>query len=569
MKRRAQRRRWRGFGVVGLLLALVLGTLGFASPASAATLTSASDSFTRTTANGLGTADAGGAWALAGTANRFAVGSGTARFTTDAATQVSGYLAATAIQDTDVSATLGVSAAPAGGPVYLGVLARHSATTDYTGRITVRPGGSVSVSVLAGGVTVEQVVVAGLAAYPSSGVRIRFQATGASPTTLRARAWKTGTTEPATWQISTTDSTGGLQSAGAVGVRAYLSSGATNGPIVQTVDDLTATSLTASNAAPTASFTTTPSGLQVAVDGRGSSDPDGMIASYAWTFGDGATGTGVTANHTYTTGGSYTVTLIVTDNSGATGTSSRQLTVTPLNRSPVPTLLEQSNALTASFWGNQSLDPDGTVVGYTWTFGDGSAGSTASTSHVYAAPGTYTVSLTVTDNGGATATTHRGISVYASGVRPTQVQWRTDLSAAIDGGTAYLDVNKSVPKPAIVLDIDNTALQSYYQPRAATPAVLTFEQRAITDGYAILFATGRTLDGGGTVTQLQSAGYRVDSLCFKDPTASSTPASKTACRAAWASQGYTIVASVGNHTTDLDGGNSGQEYLLPNYNFLD
>ena len=38
---------------------------------------------------------------------------------------------------------------------------------------------------------------------------------------------------------------------------------------------------------------------------------------------------------------------------------------------------------------------------------------------------------------------------------------------------------------------------------------------------------------------------------------------------AWEAQGYTIVANVGNHTTDLDGGHSGQEYLLPNYAFLD
>jgi PKD repeat protein len=294
-----------------------------------------------------------------------------------------------------------------------------------------------------------------------------------------------------------------------------------------------------------------------------------MIASYAWDFGDGTTGAGVTATHSYGTGGSYSVALTVTDDKGATGTSRRQLAVAPLNRSPVPTLLEQSNALTASFWGNQSVDPDGTVVGYAWTFGDGSTGSTASLSHAYPTAGTYTVTLTVRDNSGATATTTRAISVYAAGVRPTQAQWLTDLNASMDGGTAYLDANTSVPRPAIVLDIDNTSLQSYYKAFAATPAVLAFEQRAIADGYTILFATGRALDSGGTSNQLTSAGYRVDALCFKDPTAASTQASKTACRAAWATQGYTIVADVGNHTTDLDGGNSGQEYLLPNYGFLD
>ena len=45
--------------------------------------------------------------------------------------------------------------------------------------------------------------------------------------------------------------------------------------------------------------------------------------------------------------------------------------------------------------------------------------------------------------------------------------------------------------------------------------------------------------------------------------------SKTACRAKWTAGGYGIIANIGNHTTDLAGGNSGKQYLLPNYGFLD
>jgi PKD repeat protein len=85
----------------------------------------------------------------------------------------------------------------------------------------------------------------------------------------------------------------------------------------------------ASNQAPVASFTTQSSALQLAVDGSASSDPDGTVASYEWTFGDGATATGQTASHTYTAAGSYTATLRVVDNLGkASAVVSKTITVT-------------------------------------------------------------------------------------------------------------------------------------------------------------------------------------------------------------------------------------------------
>lgn len=85
------------------------------------------------------------------------------------------------------------------------------------------------------------------------------------------------------------------------------------------------------NAAPTASFTATPASgaapLGVHVDASASTDADGTVASYSWTFGDGSSATGVTADHTYTTAGSYTVTLTVTDDGAATDTATRTVTV--------------------------------------------------------------------------------------------------------------------------------------------------------------------------------------------------------------------------------------------------
>jgi PKD repeat protein len=82
--------------------------------------------------------------------------------------------------------------------------------------------------------------------------------------------------------------------------------------------------------------------LSVAFDASGSSDPDGTIASYAWTFGDGATGSGMTCAHTYTQPGTFTATLTVTDNVGAQGTATVRITVIDPNIINAPSGLSAS-----------------------------------------------------------------------------------------------------------------------------------------------------------------------------------------------------------------------------------
>jgi len=179
------------------------------------------------------------------------------------------------------------------------------------------------------------------------------------------------------------------------------------------------------NQSPVASFAVSPTsgapGTTFSFTGASSYDPDGTIVGYQWTFGDGSSGSGVAAQHAYASPGPYTVRLTVTDNGGASNATTRSVSVSaPTNQSPVASFAVSPTSgapgTTFSFTGASSYDPDGTIVGYQWTFGDGSSGSGVAAQHAYASPGTYTVRLTVTDNGGASNTTTRSVSVQSSGM---------------------------------------------------------------------------------------------------------------------------------------------------------
>ncbi len=143
-----------------------------------------------------------------------------------------------------------------------------------------------------------------------------------------------------------------------------------------------------------------------------STDSDGTIASTKWDFGDGSPEvSGVDATHTYAEPGTYTITLTVTDDDGATGITTREVTVTN-NAAPTATIAAPSIAGLKVDVSGSGADSDGTVASYSWNFGDGSpAESGATASHTYAEGGTYTITLTVTDNKGATGTATRQVTV--------------------------------------------------------------------------------------------------------------------------------------------------------------
>jgi len=219
------------------------------------------------------------------------------------------------------------------------------------------------------------------------------------------------------------------------------------------------------------------------------------------------------------------------------------------------------------FDGRQSRDAEGPIASWAWTFGDGTTASVPRVTHTYPRPGTYEVTLTVRDGAGASRTL-RDPEVFAIA---TEEQWLADVARALDGAKAYLDSQQSVPRRAIVLDLEDTALKFGTPLGRAIPPVLDLAKRADQDGYKVLFATDRAPDAGETLDELRTAGYPVQgagSVCFRDPKVT-VEATRIACRAAWVSEGFTIVANIGNHVEDLNGPNSGKTYLLPNYGYLE
>ena len=200
--------------------------------------------------------------------------------------------------------------------------------------------------------------------------------------------------------------------------------------------------VTAPNQPPTAAFTASCSGLTCSFTSS-SSDPDGSISAYSWTFGDGATSTAQNPAHTYAVGGTYTVTLKVTDNQGGTGTTSHGVTVTQPNQPPTAAFTSSCSGLTCSFTSTSS-DPDGSISAYSWTFGDGATSTSQNPSHTYGAGGTYTVTLKVTDNQAATGSTSKSVTVTAPNKPPSAA-----FTASCSGLTCGFTSSSSDPDGSI------------------------------------------------------------------------------------------------------------------------
>jgi PKD repeat protein len=130
-----------------------------------------------------------------------------------------------------------------------------------------------------------------------------------------------------------------------------------------------------------------------------STDLDGNIVSWSWDFGDGNFSTQQNPIHRYDDDGTYTVSLTVTDDERAPNTTTKQVVVANI----APTAAFSFSPVNPTTWDSvqftdQSTDPDDPIQLWHWDFGDGNTSTQQNPAHRYDNPGTYTVSLTVTDD---------------------------------------------------------------------------------------------------------------------------------------------------------------------------
>jgi PKD repeat protein len=171
-------------------------------------------------------------------------------------------------------------------------------------------------------------------------------------------------------------------------------------------------------------------GAAVAFDGSASADSDGDALTYAWSFGDGSGGSGVRPSHVYADNGTYSVTLTVTDVPGA-ASAPATVSATIANAAPVVTAAAQAAIAGASFTLSATFSDAGvrdSVWSYTIDWGDGSPATTGTTNsqataltaaHTYAAPGSDTVQVTVTDKDGGAGSVKAAVTVAATNQPPT------------------------------------------------------------------------------------------------------------------------------------------------------
>ena len=241
-------------------------------------------------------------------------------------------------------------------------------------------------------------------------------------------------------------------------------------------------------------------GSAVQFSSSGSLDPDGSIVTYAWDFGDGSMSATANPSHTYVAAGTYNVSLTVTDDAGDSTSDATTATIEANFVNEPPTADANGPYAgfvgdTVVFDGSASTDADGAVVRYDWDFGDGIVAADAGPvpTHVYAAAGQFTVTLTVTDDLGATGSNSSSVTIAGR-------------DAASDGETQYNSYCASChgdPWVAPAVDSALTGAHRVTGARACSIEASIFGTYVFPDGApGMQFLQGLANDGSVDAEQL-------------------------------------------------------------------
>lgn len=211
--------------------------------------------------------------------------------------------------------------------------------------------------------------------------------------------------------------------------------------------------------------------------------------TYSWDFGDGTTGTGVAVTHSYAQAGTYTVTFTATNGNGR-ASDSRTLNVTvtapvpaqiiTLTANPTRTDTRTPVRFSANVQGDQPIT-------YNWDFGDGTTATGPTPTHTFTEPGTYTVTLTASNEAGSDS---RTVTVVIDPYEPPYCATLTEMntvffdrnaSTLTAEGRAALQENVEVLRECVSL---NARLEGYAAPGERNPQQLSEDRaRAVEQFY--------------------------------------------------------------------------------------
>ena len=173
------------------------------------------------------------------------------------------------------------------------------------------------------------------------------------------------------------------------------------------------------NQFPEADFAISCDALKCELNASSSRDPDGEIVEFSWSLSDGTSASGPEIEHEFAKTGDYEVSLEVEDDEGATDHYVQTVSVTASNLNPEARFSTSCVETDCSFDAGSSVDEDGAIQSWDWSFGDGSSATGTQIEHAYPAEGTYTVKLTVKDDDGASDVRTHTISVNVPNKAPT------------------------------------------------------------------------------------------------------------------------------------------------------